>query len=240
MFYPSDIIDQPFGLSPDPALPEWSGPQTNCSHCARPITEGEKFSPSKVGEFFSDTRDLACTSRTICWRCVILRKKTMLNGLGAAVITLDGVYPISKDIHKAWLFTDPPPAPFLVTHSSATMQHLAWRTPVTLDNRRISVRYGPHLYVVRPEAINKALAIADQMNAGSDKWVSPLYLDRKAADANHGMLIAKHAEKLTAADRETLLTLTPGEKWALAYLMHSKRPVAAKPEPITQTILQKL
>lgn len=240
MFYPSDIIDRPFGLSPDPALPEWLGPQTNCSHCGRPITEGEKYSPSKVGEFFSDTRDLACTSRTICWRCVILRKKTMLNGLGAAVITLDGVYPISKDIHKAWLFTDPPQAPFLVTHSSATMQHLAWRTPVTLDNRRISVRYGPHLYVIRPAAIKKALAIAYQMNAGDDKWVSPLYLDRKAADANHGMLIAKHAEKLTAADRETLLTLTPGEKWALAYLMHSKRPVAAKPEPITQTILQKL
>lgn len=240
MRYPSDVVDQVFKLPPDKGLLSWDKEPVACSHCARPIERGDLYSPSSVGAFFSDTRSLASSSRSICWRCLMLRKKPMLNGLSYALITVDGVFQISKDVNKAWLFITPPPAPFVVMHSSSTMQHLCWRTPVTLDNRRIHIRFGNNLFVVRPSEIREVLAIADRMNDGKKKWISPIYLDRKAADIGHGALTNAGREMLSEADQERLMNITPGERWALAYLMHSKRPQPEQPECITSKILEKL
>lgn len=239
MRYPSDVVDQVFKLSPDKGLLTWDKDTVACSHCARPIEKGDLYSPSSVGAFFSDTRSLASTSRSICWRCLVLRKKAMLNGLSYALITPEGVFQISKDTNKAWLFITPPPAPFVVMHSSSTMQHLCWRTPVTLDNRRIQIRYGQNLFVVRPEAVRHALAISDQMNEGQKKWAAPIFLDRKAADARHGSLTRVGRERLSAADQDFLMNITPGERWALSYIMHSKHPQPEQPECITSKILEK-
>ena len=240
MRYPSDVVDQVFKLGPDKGLLTWDKDAVPCSHCARPIERGDLYSPSSVGAFFSDTRNLASSSRSICWRCLILRKKPMLNGLSYALITQDGVFQISKDSNKAWLFTTPPPAPFVVMHSSSTMQHLCWRTPVTLDNRRIQIRFGNNLFVVRPGAVREALAIADRMNEGRKKWASPISLDRKAADTGHGTLTNAGRDQLSEEEQQILLNITPGERWALAYLMHSKRPQPEQPECITSKILEKL
>ncbi|RUE86371.1 hypothetical protein IPC1135_29845 [Pseudomonas aeruginosa] len=240
MRYPSDIVDQVLKASPDKGLLTWEGEEVACSHCSRPIQNGDLYSPSSVGAFFSDTRDLASTSRSICWRCVVLRKKTMLNALGAVVVTLDGVYSIAKDVNKAWLFTSPPPAPFLVVHKSSTMQHLCWRTPVTLDNRRISVRYGPNLFIVRPEVVRKALSIADRVNEGQKKWVTPVFFDRKAAAMGHGLITRAGAEMLTQEEQDFFQSITPGERWALSYLMHSKRPEPEVGECITEKVMTSL
>jgi CRISPR type IV-associated protein Csf1 len=239
MKYPSDIIDSPFRIPRDEGLLHWEGSTAHCTHCARPIESGDHYSPSAVGQFFSDSRDLTGHDRVICWRCVILRKKPMLYGLGATVITHQGAFAISKDVHKAWLFCTPPPAPFLVLHSSSTMQHLSWRTPVTLDNRLIMVRFGTSLFTVRPEYINKALAIADAYNEGQKKWRTPLILDRKAQLENHGRLTRAAEQELPPENAAFLANLSQGECWALAYLMHSKRPQPASPENITEKILSK-
>lgn len=239
MHYPSDIIDFPFRIPRDEGLLHWEGSTAHCTHCARPIESGDHYSPSAVGQFFSDTRDLTGHDRVICWRCVILRKKPMLYGLGATVITKDGAFAISKDVHKAWLFCTPPPAPFLVLHSSSTMQHLSWRTPVTLDNRLIKVRFGTSLFTVRPERIKKALAIADAYNQGQKKWRTPLIMERKAQQVSHGRLTHAAAKELPPQDAQFLTNLSQGEYWALAYLMHSKRPQPAFPENITEKILSK-
>lgn len=240
MRYPSDVVDQVFKLSPDKGLLQWAGEPVACSHCARPIADGDLYSPSSVGAFFSDTRSLASTSRSVCWRCVILRKKPMMNGLSFALITLDGAFQISKDVNKAWLFLTPPPAPFVVMHSSSTMQHLCWRIPVTLDNRFIRLRFGSHQFVIQPANIRAALQIADRMNDGQAKWRAPLYLDRKAADKNHGTLTRIARESLTPDEQSVLMNLSAGERWALAYVMHSKRPQPEMPESITDKILEKL
>lgn len=240
MFYPSDVIDKPFGIAPDTGLPRWEGDRVFCSHCARPIECGDLYSQSDVGSFFSDTRDLACTSEKICWRCVVLRKKTMLNGLGASVITNDGVFSIAKDVHKAWLFTTPPPAPFLVLHTAATMQHLSWRGKVTLDNKLIHVRFGGYLFSVRPEKINKALVIADRINATTAQWVNPLFLDRKAQGEHHGILNPRATEFLSEDEVAFFNNIGAGERWVLSFLMHSKRPKPEAPENITEKIISKL
>lgn len=247
--YPSDIASVTMGLKPDTTLPVWKGEACQCSHCSRSIEEGEHYERSKVGQFFSDTRSLVTSlgaaqpnkPRAICWRCSWLRKRPMLYGMAAAVVTPEHVYPIHKDVHKAWAFTTPPEGPFFVTHASATMQHLAWRTPITYDNRRIFVRFGNDLFVVRPEAMRKALRICDDMNKDQPRWRSPLILDRKANVSTNGHLTRYGKETLTADDASFLANdLTQGEYWALAYLMHSNRPVPENPEPITASILEKI
>lgn len=250
MRYPSDIVDQVLLLGPDPDMLSWSSGDTHCSHCSRPINAGDLYQPAKVGAFFSDTRNLLPT-HVICWRCVTLRKKPLLYGLSAAVITMEGIFPIAKDVHKAWLFTTPPPAPFLAVHSSSTMQHLSWRTPVTVDNKLIRLRYGPTLYSIRPSAMREALAIGDRYNLSLTesvdpkkkakiKWLSPLHFDRKAQSSYHGQLRKEAEDHLSDQDVRFLTSLTPGEKWGLSFLMHSKKPEPETPEPITSKVLSKL
>lgn len=242
MRYPSDVVDQVLNLSPDKGLLIWRGDSTHCSLCARPINDSDLYSPSALGEFFSDTRDLSCNSRIICWRCVALKKQALLFGLQNAVVTADGVFPVAKDVNKAWLFTMPPEGPMLITFSSIAMaQHLSWRTPITLSNQLLRVRFGHRLFTVRPSAINRALAIADTLNADSkQRWRSPLYLDRAATDESHGKLLPWAQQALDDESVAFLTSLSAGEYWALAYLMHTKRPVPEKPESITSTVLAKL
>ncbi|GEM_PF-6868374 len=159
-------------------------------------------------------------------------------GLGAAVVTPNDVFPISKDIHKAWLFLTPPPAPFLVVHASSTMQHLTWRTPVTIDNRLIQLRYGQNLFMVRPAVIAKAVEIAKRINDGQ-RWASPLLLDREASASYHGMLNSTASERMTPDEQQFFCSISAGERWALAYVMHSKLPQPEKPEAITEKVLSK-
>lgn len=240
MRYASDIVDRPLGLKPDAGLPAWLGESTFCSHCGRPVAAGDLYSPLSLKEFFSDTRSLAAPTAIACWRCVNLRKMPLLYGLGAALITPEAVYPISRDIHKAWAFMTPPPAPFLVVHASSTMQHLTWRTPVTIDNRRIQVRYGNDMLVVRPEVIRRAREIALRLNEGEKKrWNNPLLLDRDAAAPFHGMVNPAVRELLSDEEGDFLQSVTAGERWALAYVMHSKMPEPSMPEPITEKVLSK-
>lgn len=241
MLYPSELVAKALSLSPDGSLPRWEGEASHCSHCAVGIAEGDAYSPLKAGAFFSDTRDLADASSIVCWRCVHLRSKVLLNGLSYALVTQDAIYPIAKDVHKAWLFLTPPEPPFLALHSSSTMQHLAWRTPVTLSKERIFIRFGGTLHVVRPALLRSAISIASALSAraGVD-WLAPMFLDRKAEDDYHGRLNPKALPHLSDAEQEFYRSLGAGERWALAYLMHSKLPAPEQPEPITQTLADKI
>src|SRR5690606_12926666 len=98
-------------------LPHWNDATSHCSHCAKIIKAGDLYGRIQLAEFFSDTRDLAAPNGIICWACIYVRKKVLLNGLSRAVITQDGVYPIAQAVHKAWLFTNPPEPPFVAVHT---------------------------------------------------------------------------------------------------------------------------
>lgn len=242
MIYPGDLVVSALRLAPDMMeVEEWRGEPTNCSHCARPIAAGSLYQSPKLGEFFSDTRDLACASGVVCWQCTHLRKKTMLNGLSFTLVTKDAIYPIAKHENKAWLFLTPPAGPFLALHSSATMQHLAWRTPVTLDNNLINIRFGPRLYTVRPAVVRKGVEIADRINMNTGKsYVNPLMLDQKAMAFYHGLINPKARELLTDQEVDFLTNIIrPGERWALSFLTHSKRPQPVMPDPITDALREK-
>ncbi|HEJ2342746.1 TPA: type IV CRISPR-associated protein Csf1 [Pseudomonas aeruginosa] len=242
MVYPSELAASALQLSPDPTLPRWEGMVVDhCSHCAMPIKVGDQYSPLSAGAFFSNTRDLAAFSGIVCWRCVHLRSKTLLNGLSYSVITQKDVYSIAKDTDKAWLFLTPPEPPFVVVHSSSTMQHLAWRTPVTYSKERIHVRYGDNLFCVRTKILREAMERTEAIIGRSEMpWISPMLTDRKAADSRHGVLNPKAEPFMTPEDITFFLeSVGPGERWALAYISHSKRPQPVQPEPITKIIESK-
>lgn len=237
MQYPSELVASAMNLKPDETLPFWSGAPTHCSHCAIPITEGEHYSPIKAGEFFSDTRDLAEKNALVCWRCVHIRALQLLVNLPNSVITATEVYPLKKDVEKAWFLLDPPEPPFVVAFQSSQRQHLIWRTPVTQSKDLILLRYGPDLFTVRPALIRRALEIADDLGKRAGvPWLPPMFLDRGAAEEFHGRLNPKAIPHLTDEEQAFFIQLGAGERWALAYLMHSKRPDPQKPEPSTQKI----
>ncbi|MBB4861733.1 CRISPR type IV-associated protein Csf1 [Pseudomonas nitritireducens] len=242
MLRPSEVYAKALKLKPEPTLPKWAGeaPET-CSHCAIQIQVGDHYSPVVLGAFFSDARDLCAANALVCWRCVILRTKPALNNLAGTVATEHDVFSISKDVEKAWFFTNPPPAPFVAVISSSTMQHLAWRTPVTLDNRAISLRRGPNVFTIHPEFIRRGLEIAKAvLEKNGGKWLAPMLLDRNLEESFHGILNPKALEFLSEEEREFFRNLGAGDRWALSTVMHSKLPEPSEPVSVTAKILDKL
>ena len=76
MRYPSDIVDQVLKANPDKGLLTWEGEEVACSHCSRPIQNGDLYSPSSVGAFFGSMVGLIGveTARTLAER--FLHRKT--------------------------------------------------------------------------------------------------------------------------------------------------------------------
>jgi CRISPR type IV-associated protein Csf1 len=240
MLWASDLALQ--ALKRPPQGEAWTGPHpVICSHCGKPIGPGDPHTPVKVGEFFSDTRDLASDSGVVCGGCIVLRAKKSMNGLSFMVLTPTGLFPIAQSIHKAWLFLTPPEPPFVAVHTSATMQHLVWRTPVTLSKELIFLRRGSDLFTIRPKVLRASLNIAHALQqrrlAAGEKaaFLSPyVRLDvKKILDINHGRLNPKVVALMTDSERHHFYRLTPGELWALGFLFAKNTPVPTQPEPVT-------
>jgi CRISPR type IV-associated protein Csf1 len=216
---------------------------THCAMCAKTILPGEPHSPLKAGELFSDTRDLGIFSGVVCGACAVVRKKTALNGLAYCVSTQDAIYPIARDEHKAWLLLTPPKPPFVAVHSSTKMMHLIWRTPVTLSQDLIVLRYGLRVLYIRPARLRVLVELAQEIlekrEAAGEKapWRSPfISVDRDFREPSHGQIHPKAMAVMSEKQREFLTALTPGEVWASGVLLKAKPPVPTMPEPISIVI----
>ncbi|EOJ3045516.1 CRISPR type AFERR-associated protein Csf1 [Pseudomonas aeruginosa] len=250
--WPSDLAMQALGIRPNEFLgadtPIWRAPPAPCGRCGRPIHAGEPYKYALARDTFSDTRDLSAPGNPICGACVILGLKPAMNRLSFSVLTKNGVYPIAKDTHKAWLFLSPPPPPFVAVISASTMAHLVWRTPVSLSKERFFLRYGNDLFTIRPEKITSAISCAKALkqrreeqqepkraNAkGASVRLSPyLALDRDLANHNHGQLSSAALEHMKPAEKALFLSLTPGEVWALSFLLTTKPPIPEQPQPLS-------
>ena len=238
--WPSDLALMAFRAEP---LGEriWDEPVPGqCSHCGKPIARGERYDTVSCGAFFSDTRDLAAYSGVACGGCLFVRQKAVMTACSFVVITPQGLYPIAKDVHKAWLFLEPPEPPFLAVHSSATMQHLVWRTPVSLSREQFHLRRGPALMSLRPRCIRESIQIAGEIAerrrcAGAKSTVTDWLFasfDRAIREDGHGRLSPQVLAAATSAERRRLFGLSPGEIWALGHLLTSTRPLPGEP-PLT-------
>ncbi len=156
MMYTSELAAQALGLKPK------GQPHTrfacHCAMCARLIAVGDLSEKKELPKTFLDFPQLR-PSDWICGFCAATTDQTVMRALQRCVITTDGVYPINTDDARAWLWLTPPKPPFavVINHSTMAAFHYFWRTPVTLDDRLITMNVDGVIYEVRRPMLLKAL-----------------------------------------------------------------------------------
>jgi len=184
----------------------------------------QRFAPQAT--FMNNAELAARSSPVISGYAAALWTAPVMVRTQQVVMTRDAVYPIRKDVHRAWLFLTPPEPPFLAVCSDSMRQHLIWRTPVQWSTCAFTVRVGNRLHRIRPQYLHDMLA---RFNTWGERYITTL--DRDLSKLWHGQL---HADAPAEA-RSALMRLTTGELWALATLAKRNTPVPEQPEPITLT-----
>lgn len=221
-----------------------------CTFCGVPLPIGEYVVAKPYGDSFMDDLSLAARTNLACAACYTIAGKgckDILTALLTVVVTADGVYPIRKDCHRTWFLLTPPEPPFVAMIGLTKSQHLAWRTPVTLDKRLITVRLGEELVTIRHPYLLQAVAVchraAARLNAhettrkkAGKTWSHPFaFLDREAKVPDHGLFHDKARalaglDSELAADLDFLAGCTKGELWALATLVKSTPEAPERPD----------
>jgi CRISPR type IV-associated protein Csf1 len=225
----------------------YAGDPTRCAMCATGIAAGDIVAPAKFPRSFCDHLDLRPSS-VICGDCSATTNQTAMRALQRSVVTEQHVYPIGSDDHRAWFLTTPPAPPFaafIQTRSAIATYHLHWKTPVTIDSRLITVRLDHRLLKIRQPVLMEAIGVCSQLaDAIQDRRAVKkrraalhhpfVALDRALEDPAHGVL---HPDCTAlppefADRRKWLLSLWPGELWALATLAKAKPATPTQPEPL--------
>lgn len=229
--WPSDLAARHLGGPKLDSAIAHSGPGTHCAFCGKPICTGDLCEPAAaLGEFFSDTRDLAAYTRRSCPACARVRSKKAMFALQRALVTEDGIYSIAPAAARAWLFLTPPKPPFVAVLTTATLQHLIWRTPVTVSRDLIVIRHGARLHTVRPSLVAQARDSCLRWHEANPqiKWGPYVMLDRAEEAPTHGLLREQVWQMMSQNEKDLFLSLTPGEVWALAHVIHTE-PIEPKP-----------
>jgi CRISPR type IV-associated protein Csf1 len=215
-----------------------------CVCCGAPYEKGDIVSPFKPSSSFMDARALHHqhgVAPFICGACApFFQKKTMLK-VQKALITREAAWPIVRGENRAWFILHPPEPPFAIIFSDAKLQHLLWRTPLTLDVDHWNIQMGARTLTMRRQVVLAAgracQAIADAYLAAEKKQIrSPfLSLDPKLDDLNTGRLnprLLKFAlEKGFSQEIKLLQSLTAGDLWGLSCLVF-KGGIAELPAPL--------
>lgn len=243
----SEMACRSVGLDPtgDPA--ETS---SQCTFCGCDINPGDiaLANPLKGKTSFMDDPSLATRSNYACGWCASLMPRQSMAALRSAVVTAEGAYPLNTDAARTWYFLDPPPPPHVAGITSLDPpinQHLFWRTPPTLDNDLLIVRFGNELFSIRRQRLLdavKACRRASQLltEVNGKKTIPHPYqsLDRKMTSLSHGRF-RDDALKLERENTEMAELLTflrgcnSGEIWALSILAKTTPDEPLKPKKIT-------
>lgn len=261
MIYASDLAVRGTRLKLD-GVP-WSGPATKCACCGKPVLPGDIAVRDKhrFGQSFMDGPALAARgSGAVCGACSALMSAKPLITLQCHVITEDGAFSLKKDVHRAWFLLTPPEPPWVAVVSDTKQCHMIWRTPVTVDNNLMIIRFGARLFRIRRQRLIKAIddcAIA--VSALEARQIRDHGARKKSASDEIGNL--KHPfialsrdmdrtsvgvlrpDVLALVDDEQcdgelraainrLYDLTSGEIWALATLVKRKVEEPEHPDPI--------
>lgn len=229
----SDLAARHLGGPKTDDLIAHTGPDTHCAFCGKPIRTGDLYEPATaLGEYFSDTRDLADNTRMSCPACSAVRTKKAMFALQRALVTDYGIYSIAPAAARSWLFLTPPEPPFVAVLTTATLQHLIWRTPVTLSSDLIVIRHGARLHTIRPRLVAEARDVCLRLRDADPKIKNGPYvlLDRAEEAPTHGLLREQVWQTMSQEERAIFNRLTPGEVWALAHVI-SVSP--SQPQPVT-------
>jgi CRISPR type IV-associated protein Csf1 len=244
MIYTSELAAQALRLQPK-GQPHAQSP-CYCAMCARPIRTGDFSQKKDLGKTFLDFPFLR-PSDWICGFCAATTEQSVMRALQRCVITAEGVYPINTDDARAWLWLTPPKPPFavVINHSTMAAFHYFWRTPVTLDEKLVSMNVDGVIYEVRRSKLTKALehgAYLIEQDSKLEKKKGALkspfvVLSRdpsKSARSANGhispaaLALAKTNEHCKEAV-DYLANLTPGELIALSPMLKQNPATATQP-----------
>ena len=221
------LAGQALGIKPL-GIP-WGGSEPiTCALEGLPIAPGEKVAPWRPGpNFMDDVTDTVTRaggdSAVISGYVAALMQKTVMLKSQRMVFTPEGAYPLNTDAARAWFFLTPPEPPFVAVIADAMLQHLIWRTPVTLSQDLIVFRHGQSLKTVYRPRLERVLAALRAHDAPAF-----IRLDRDGKDPRHGQLRNDVPEALA----KELAELTPGELIALASLAKRNPPEPERPAPV--------
>lgn len=162
MLYTSELAASALGLQPG------GSPHKDqacvCAMCQRHIQEGDLSQKKELTRTFMDFGHLA-QSDYLCGFCTVTANQTVMRELQRSVICRDGIYNLNTDDARAWFWSTPPKPPFsvVINHNTMGAFHYYWRTPVTLDDRIVSINVDGTLYQVHRVRVLNAIAAASKL-----------------------------------------------------------------------------
>lgn len=214
----------------------------HCALCGGPITAGEPMTPtSTLGESFNNKHDArGAGSRMICGACSSLSDRVWMERQSKALVTPAGIFKLASNGHQADFILRPPAPPFVAFISAGKMQHLIWRSRVTLSHEEIYVRLGDLQLVFSHRRVMtlfeaasslRAFMVANGM-AGKNPLVG---FDRELASTvgarvRPDLARAVEDDAVAAAHVQALESMRIGELWAVGILLIAK-PEAVEPPP---------
>jgi CRISPR type IV-associated protein Csf1 len=217
-------------LDLDPIGIPWEGDPTVCALDGGDIHPGDLHMPFDPGASFMDDASIVRASNVVSgYTAALLPKAMMLKTQKMVASSLDGAFSIASRPHRAWFLRTPPAAPFVAMISTTTLQHLVWKTAVTLDPDLIRLRIATDEWTIRRPLV---VAFADELLAsGLGAGALPISVDPSLADTNHGSIL----RAITPAQRDRWADLNPGEAWAVATLVRAGDDVEAPASFTLQT-----
>jgi len=255
VIYASDLVVKGTRLPLD-GVP-WQGKATQCACCGKPVNPGDiaVIDKHRFGPNFTDGPALAAKgSGAVCGSCSAVMNAPPLAALQRHLITSEGAFSLGTDSARTWLLLTPPEPPWVAVITDSKQSHMIWRTPVTVDNNLMTIRYGGRLLRIRRsilmEAIQDCQTLMDDLRAFKAAQVKGAKL---AEDSKHPfvdlkremdqpmfgvvradvMVMAKAKRELaTIARLQRLAQLTPGELWGLATLIKKTPVTPERPQPV--------
>jgi len=183
----------------------------------------------------------------ICGFCAAVGKKPVMLATQRGFFTPDGAFSLKKHAERKWFWENLPIPPFVVLFGGSGLQyyHLAWKAPVTLDNRCVFIQTPQETLRVRVPLVRVALELCREIaklnattqtkqSAPKQKRFVPITLP---SFSNVFGKLTSQAQQIVAdnnIDTSILYHLSAGEFWVLEDLLSDKEPEPPAPISINQ------
>lgn len=150
MIYASELAAKSIGIAP---IGDPSPHLKQCCMCGRDIPSGMPSVSFKASESFMDGRALVGDGREICGYCAAHWNKKTMMALQKFCATEHKAWKLYAGVHRAWMLENLPDEPFVFCLSDSKLQHLVWRTPVSLSRDFFRIRFGNRIFDIRRKVI---------------------------------------------------------------------------------------
>ena len=250
MISPSQIALHAAGF--DPVNEYILEKQTNCVMCGIGMNAGAPAAAWNPTSTFTNWSQLrAPESKHVCPHCAgAWRSEFTQAWVNGAIYNEHGVHKTNSMDTLAHALLHPPKTPFVWARGDQKIQHLVWRTPVTIDENMLMVRLGEKIAAIRRlvvldalksireagaklDSLPKELRPVKKANPGNESGIFK-YLDWGIDNVDHSLLsdgflkLANSNEQYAKpfAELKTVLqNLNFGEVWALMVLLKSRTPI---------------